>query len=149
MGKEIERKFIVTGKGWRKCADRGKTIRQAYLALTDKISLRVRIIGLRKACITVKSARSGISRAEFECSIPVKDAKELMKYRVGHIIKKRRHAAKVGKTRFEIDVFQGHQDGLIIAEVELPTVRTRIERPEWLGKEVTHDRRYSNANLAQ
>jgi adenylate cyclase len=72
-----------------------------------------------------------------------------MKLRLGHLIKKRRHIAKAGKTKFEIDVFNGDHAGLVIAEVELSTERSRFERPEWLGKEVTKDRRYYNASLAR
>ena len=149
MGKEIERKFLVTGDRWRKRASRGKTIRQAYLTLSKTISLRVRMMGKRKAYLTVQGARAGISRAEFEYEIPFKDARALMKLRVGRVIKKRRYVTQVGKHRFEIDEFEGDQAGLIIAEVELATEKARFDRPDWLGKEVTKDRRYHNGNLAQ
>jgi adenylate cyclase len=96
----------------------------------------------------MKSARLGASRSEFEYLIPLKDAKALMKLRIGHVIKKRRYAASVGKRRFEIDVFQGDHEDLVIVEVELPTEKTDFQRPDWLGKEVTHNQRYYNASLA-
>ena len=148
MPKEIERKFLVSGNEWRKRAGRGKAIRQAYLALTNKISLRVRIVGKTKAFLTIKSAQSGITRSEFEYPIPVKDAQSLMNSRVGRLIRKRRHVVKAGKARFEVDVFDGDHRGLVIAELELVSARTRFKRPGWLGKEVTREKRYYNANLA-
>jgi adenylate cyclase len=148
MPKEIERKFLVSGNGWRKRANRGKVIRQTYLALTETISLRVRTIGNTKAYLTIKGARSGATRSEFEYPIPLKDARALMKLRTGRLIEKRRHVVKVGKARYEIDVFKGKQRGLVIAEIELPTERARFERPHWLAKEVTGEKRYYNATLA-
>jgi adenylate cyclase len=149
MPKEIERKFLVSGSGWRKSASRGKSIQQAYLALTDKISLRVRIVSKTKAYVTIKSAESTAIRAEFEYSIPLKDAQALMKLRAGRVIDKRRHLVKVGKKRFEVDVFKGAGRGLVIAEIELPARRAPFNRPKWLGKEVTGNTRYYNANLAR
>src|SRR5262245_61151740 len=149
MAKEIERKFLVSGTSWRKRARRGKSIRQAYLAFTETISLRVRTIGNQKAYLTIKSAQSGESRSEFEYSIPVADARALMKMRTGRLIKKRRHVVKSGKANFEIDVFKGDHRGLVLAEVELSSQRARFDRPDWLGKEVTGDKRYYNDSLAK
>ena len=148
MAKEIERKFLVSGRGWRKRADRGKAIRQAYLALTDTLSFRVRTVGKAKAFLTIKSAQAGAVRSEFEYPIPLKDARALMKQRTGRLIEKRRHVARAGKARFEIDVFKGDHRGLVIAEIELSTRRARFDRPEWLGREVTDEERYYNFNLA-
>jgi adenylate cyclase len=148
MPKEIERKFLVSGRAWRKHAGKGRAIRQAYLALVDALALRVRIVGNRKAFLTIKSAQSGTTRSEFEYPIPVKDARALMKLRTGRLIEKRRHVVKAGKARFEVDVFGGDQMGLVIAEIELPSKRARFDRPEWLGREVTSDRHYYNADLA-
>jgi adenylate cyclase len=149
MAKEIERKFLVSGGGWRKHADRGKQIRQAYLASTDKLSIRVRIIGKTKAFLTIKTARPGLSRDEYEYAIPVKDAQNLMKLRIGRLIVKRRHNVKVGKSRFEVDVFAREHKGLVIAEIELPSRHATFEQPAWLGKEVTSEKRYYNAQLAR
>jgi adenylate cyclase len=148
MPKEIERKFLVTGNEWRKRAGRSKTIRQAYLALTNTVSIRIRIVGKTKAFVTIKSAQPGTTRSEFEYPIPVKHAQSLMKLRVGRLIRKRRHIVKAGKARFEIDVFEGDHRGLVIAEIELASARARFRRPEWLGKEVTREKRYYNASLA-
>jgi adenylate cyclase len=149
MAKETERKFLVSGNGWRKRADRGKSIQQAYLALTNTMSLRVRTIGKRKAYLTIKGTRSGATRAEFEYPIPLQDARSLMKLRTGHLIKKRRHIVKAGKAHVEVDVFRGKHRGLVIAEVEAPTRRARFDRPEWLSRDVTDEERYYNVNLAK
>ena len=146
---EIERKFLVSGRSWRKRADRGKKIRQAYLAHTDEISVRVRTVGKSKAYLTIKSARPGLSREEYEYAIPVEDARNLMKLRVSRLIVKRRHIVKVGRSRFEVDVFERKLKGLVIAEIELPSRHTIFERPKWLGKEVTGKKRYYNAQLAR
>jgi len=149
MAREIERKFLVCGEGWRKRGGRGKEIRQAYLALTRTLSLRVRTVGKTKAYITIKSAKSQLSRSEFEYPIPVKDARALMKLRTGRIIEKRRHVVKARNTAFEIDVFAGDHRGLIIAEVELPSARSKFDCPDWLGKEITNQKKYYNASLAR
>ena len=148
MAKEIERKFLVTDKSWRKRAGQGKSVRQAYLSRTETASIRVRIVDNAKAFLTIKSSQSGISRSEFEYPIPVKDARALMKLRTGRVIEKRRHVVKAGKACFEVDVFEGDHSGLVIAEIELSGERAQFKRPAWLGKEVTDEKRYYNANLA-
>lgn len=148
MAREIERKFLVSGNGWRKHADRGKSLRQAYLANTAKVSARVRIVGKATATLTIKSEGSTLSRAEYEYAVPVKDARGLLKLCIGHLVVKRRHIVRAGKLRFEIDVFAGRHRGLVIAEIELPSARAKFERPAWLGREITGDKRYYNAQLA-
>jgi adenylate cyclase len=149
MAKEIERKFLVSGRGWRKLADRGVKIRQAYLAHTGALSIRVRMISGSKAFLTIKSEGSDLSRSEYEYAIPVDDARKLMKLRTGRLIVKRRHVVSVGKSRFEIDVFGRKLRGLVIAEIELPSRHAMFERPKWLGKEITGKNRYYNAELAR
>jgi adenylate cyclase len=109
----------------------------------------VRVLGKSKAYITIKSAGSDTTRSEFEYPIPFKDARELMTLRTGRLIKKRRHVVKVGKTRIEVDVFKGDHRGLVIAEVELLSSRARFVPPDWLGKEITGQKKYYNANLAR
>ena len=146
---EIERKFLVSDRSWRKHADRGKKIRQAYLAHTDEVSVRVRTVGKSKAYLTIKTAQPGLSREEYEYAIPVEDARNLMKLRVSRLVVKRRHIVKVGRSRFEVDVFERKLKGLVIAEIELPSRHTIFERPKWLGKEVTGRKRYYNAQLAR
>ena len=149
MGKEIERKFLVTGNGWRKDADGGKTIRQAYLAHTKELTIRVRTIGKNKAYLTIKTAAAELSRDEYEYEIPVEDARKLMKRRVGRLIVKRRYIVEVNRSRFEVDVFGRKLKGLVIAEIELTSRHTLFKHPEWLGKEITGKKRYYNAHLAR
>jgi adenylate cyclase len=149
MAEEIERKFLVSGNGWRKHADRGKEIQQAYLARTGNLSIRVRTVGKRQAWLTIKTARPGLSREEYEYAVPVKDARSLMKLRIGRLIVKRRHIVKAGRSRFEVDVFARELKGLVIAEIELPSRHALFERPAWLGREVTGKKRYYNEQLAR
>jgi adenylate cyclase len=148
MASEIERKFLVTGDSWKAQADRGKALVQAYLASTDKASIRVRTVDDSEAVITIKSAGSGASRSEFEYSIPVDDARELMKLRHGRLLEKRRHTLPAGRLKWEIDVFGGDLAGLVMAEIELPSADADFEQPSWLGREVTDDKRYYNDSLA-
>jgi CYTH domain-containing protein len=149
MPKEIERKFLVTGPGWRKHADGGKKIRQAYLAHTRDVSIRVRTIGKNKAFLTIKSAKAELSRDEYEYEIPVHDARKLMKLRTGRLIVKRRYIVEVARSRFEVDVFARKLKGLVIAEIELTSRHTLFKRPDWLGKEITGKKRYYNSQLAR
>ncbi len=147
MAIEIERKFLVTGEGWRSAVTRHIDIRQAYLAVTDANTVRVRIYG-DTAFLTVKSAGVGLSRQEFEFPIPVAKAEELLALRRGRIIEKRRHIVPAGALKWEIDVFGGALAGLIVAEIELPDEAAAFARPAWLSAEVTGDQRYGNAQLA-
>jgi adenylate cyclase len=149
MPKEIERKFLVTGRGWRKHADAGKKIRQAYLAHTKEVSIRVRTIGKDKAFLTIKSAKAELSRDEYEYEIPIDDARKLMKLRIGRLIVKRRYIVEVARSRFEVDVFARKLKGLVIAEIELTSRHTLFKRPDWLGREITGKKRYYNAQLAR
>jgi adenylate cyclase len=148
MAHEIERKFLVSGENWRSSVTATKSLHQAYLARTDQLSARVRIVDGKEAFLTIKSAGAGATRSEFEYPIPVEDARELMELREGRIIEKVRHIAKIDGMRWEIDVFAGELIGLVIAEIELADEDTGFEHPRWLGREVTHDPAYYNAALA-
>jgi len=149
MAAEIERKFLVAGDGWKAQAGESTDIRQAYLATTDKASVRVRIRDDAEAVLSIKSAVPGTTRAEFEYDIPLEDARQLMQLRGGGMIEKRRYTVVNGKATWEIDVFGGAHKGLVIAEIELPSAQASFERPSWLGEEVTDDKRYYNATLAR
>lgn len=148
MPAEIERKFLVTGSGWAAHAGRPVAIRQAYLAQTGRVSVRVRIKGTDAAFLTVKSAEPGISRLEVEAAIPVHEAEELLELRQGSVIEKKRYQVPFGGLVWEVDVFEGENAGLVIAEVELPDPGFAVELPPWIGREVTDDERYYNARLA-
>jgi len=148
MAVEIERKFLVDGDGWRVAADDGRRLRQAYLARTDALVVRVRIVDEVAARMTIKSATAGMTRQEFEYPVPLADARELMALALGRVIEKRRYVVPAEPGRWEVDVFEGERAGLVIAEIELPDEKSDFVRPDWLGEEVTDDPRYYNAALA-
>ena len=149
MALEIERKFRVHGDGWKRHAVRARRLRQAYLTKNDRLSTRVRIDDDTVATLTIKTTRSGIERHEYEFAIPIADARELMEHREGAIISKVRHIVRNGGLNWEIDVFDGENSGLVIAEIELDRADRVIELPTWIGEEVTDDRRFYNADLAK
>jgi CYTH domain-containing protein len=148
MGTEIERKFLVTGDGWRAGA-RGEQYRQGYLSTSPGRTVRVRVAGER-AYLTIKGARAGLRRAEFEYEIPPDDAEALLaELCEGPIIDKVRYRVAHGGLTWEVDEFAGENAGLIVAEVELLTEDQAIALPAWVGQEVSEDYRYTNAYLSQ
>lgn len=147
MGIEIERKFLVKDDGWRKHIDRSQIYRQGYLKQDGKCTVRVRIGG-NQAHLNIKGASKSISRAEYEYEIPMQEAGEMLdNLCVGSVIEKTRHLVKHGNHTWEIDVFQGDNAGLIVAEIELGAEDESFERPAWLEQEVSGDPRYLNASL--
>ena len=144
MAKEIERKFLVQAS-W-KPQDEGIKIAQGYLSTVPERTVRVRIKG-DKGYLTIKGKNQGISRAEFEYEIPLGDAEELLKLAEQPILSKTRYLEQHGNRLWEIDVFAGENQGLVVAEVELPDEQAEFSRPDWLGQEVSGDVRYYNANL--
>lgn len=149
MPLEIERKFRVTGEGWRPHVTLIRRFRQAYLTKNGRLSVRVRIDGAEAATLTIKTVEPGIQRNEFEYAIPVADAEELLHRREGAVIVKVRHIVPFAGLTWEVDVFEGENAGLVVAEVELQDANQVFARPAWIGAEVTHDRRYYNADLAR
>ena len=149
MPYEIERKFLVRDDGWRASAGGALSIRQGYLTRNGTMSLRIRLIDGVRATLTIKSPVSEIRRLEFEYEIPMTDGAALLGLREGSAIEKLRHNIPWQGLVWEIDVFQGENRGLVIAEIELPHEDTIFEKPDWLGREVTSDPRYSNAHLAK
>ncbi|MGH7582700.1 MAG: CYTH domain-containing protein [Gemmatimonadales bacterium] len=146
MAIEIERKFLVDTDRWHPDPGGGVLYRQGYLS-TDP-TVRVRIAG-DKAVITIKGRPEGISRLEFEYPIPSDDATILLdRLRRGQVVAKRRYRVPFEGDVWEVDVFEGDNAGLVIAEIELPSQDTKVVMPPWIGREVTGDRRYSNASLA-
>lgn len=149
MAIEIERKFLVRNEDWRQNADTGTTFIQGYLIGSKQASVRVRIEG-EQAFLNIKSATLGMRRQEYEYAIPISDARELLQTLCNKpLIEKIRYHLNVGADLWEIDVFSGDNAGLIVAEIELQDEQQQFVQPEWLGKEVTHDPRYYNVNLAQ
>jgi adenylate cyclase len=148
MAREIERKFLVLNDEWRAAAGPGVRLRQGYLAITPQSVTRVRVHGDDKAFITVKSAEKGVSRDEYEYRIPVEDAVKMLRLCAYPVIDKTRFEVDVAGNTWEVDVFAGDNEGLIVAEIELPSEDTVFEKPSWAGREVTQEDKYFNAALA-
>jgi adenylate cyclase len=146
--REIERKFLVVGDAWRKKASHPAIIVQGYLARGRQATVRVRIKDGRSARLTIKSREHGASRSEFEYRIPVKDAKVLLELCGRSRIEKQRYTVVHGKLTWEVDVFTGAHEGLVLAEVELDDAEQPVALPSWIGEEVTSDPSYRNSALA-
>ncbi len=147
MATEIERKFLVINELWREHVISSSTLRQAYLSANENAAVRVRIAD-DEAFLTIKSATVGISRAEFEYGIPPADAEDMLQLRQsGAVIEKTRYKVKCGEHVWDLDIFQGANEGLHMAEVELGSENEQFLLPEWVGEEVSHDHRYLNSNL--
>lgn len=148
MAKEIERRFLVTGEGWREGA-RGVMLRQGFLSAVKERVVRVRVAG-EEATLTIKGIARGLSRAEFEYAIPMDDADYLLNHLcLRPFIEKRRHTVVAAGMVWVVDEFYGENDGLVMAEVELEREDQPVELPPWVGKEVSHDPRYQNSSLSQ
>ncbi len=149
MPHEIERKFLVANDGWREGADQGRRLRQAYLAATDRAAIRVRIEDDVEAALTIKSANPGLTRIEFEYKLPLADAEVLATLHEGSVLEKTRFQVRHAGHNWEIDVYDGDNEGLIVAEVEIESETTAVELPAWVGREVTHEARYYASHLAK
>lgn len=148
MATERERKFLVRGESWKEAVVSRASLVQAYIICGTDRSLRVRIENDTRATMCVKVGPSSLDHDEYEYPVPVADAKELVGHTCGTVIEKTRHLAHFRGYLWEIDVYGGTYEGLIVAEVELENATDHPPLPEWVGLEVTHDRRYSNAMLA-
>jgi len=146
MGIEIERKFLVKNEDWR--VGTPTLFIQGYLSTDAQTTVRVRLAG-SEAMLTVKGKTQGISRAEFEYSIPWADAKEMLKLCDGPLIEKHRWLHPMGDITWEIDEFLGLNAGLVIAEIELDNEDQVFDLPDWVGEEVTQNKRYFNSNLSE
>ncbi len=148
MHKEIERKFLVASKAYRKQATRTYKIKQGYLSTHKKRTVRVRLQD-HKGLLTIKgkSSKSGMSRIEWEKEIDLEEAKALFKMCKKNKIKKTRHIVPVANHIFEVDEFKGKNKGLVLAEIELKTENESFSKPNWLGEEVTQNPKYYNAQL--
>ncbi len=144
MALEIERKFIVKDVSILEGLE-GRHIIQGYLSVLPVVT-RVRIRG-DEAFLTIKARPNGISCDEFEYAIPLDDAHEMLVHCGDWVLEKTRYAIPFGERLFEVDVFHGRHAGLVIAEVELPSVDALVALPAWVGDEVSGDVRYSNAYL--
>ena len=145
MGVEIERKFLVRDRGVLDGAE-GVPYRQGYLSTDPDRTVRVRRAG-EHGYITVKGRSTGASRAEFEYEIPVADVDAMLALCIPPVIEKVRHRIDHSGRVWEVDVFSGANEGLVVAEVELPSEDVEVDLPSWIGDEVTDDPRYFNASL--
>lgn len=148
MPKEIERKFLLRNENWKSQFTSRTIIKQGYLSTEKEATVRVRILG-DKGFLTIKGKTVGMTRLEFEYEIPVQEANELLQLCEKPLIEKERFIVSSGKLNWEIDIFEGDNAGLTLAEVELEDENQKIEIPDWVGEEVTFDSRYFNSNLVK
>lgn len=147
MALEIERKFLVRDTGIIDTLP-GERLTQGYLSHDKNATVRVRIAG-DNAWLTIKGKTEGATRSEFEYAIPVEEAATMLNELCGKgVIDKTRYRLPQGKLCWEIDVFHGDNDGLTVAEIELPSEDTDFDKPAWLGDEVTGEVRYYNSALS-
>ena len=147
MAQEIERKFLVADPSFLKPLT-GYQVKQGYIPGKERSAARIRIRD-SSAFLTLKSETRGITRSEFEYEIPLADAEEMLETLCAppHI-EKTRYVVEWKEHTWEVDVFHGGNEGLIVAEIELATADQAFEKPPWLGREVSQDARYFNSNLA-
>ena len=151
MAVEIERRFLLTGDGWRSLAGEPQPLRQGYLAASaEGVTVRIRLRGADAAWLTLKAAADaiGLVRHEFEYAIPVEDAESLWSL-APHRLEKTRYELSLASGDWVVDQFAGRNGPLLLAEVELPSAQTPLEIPSWCGQEITGDGRWSNAALAR
>ena len=147
MAFEIERKFLVNEKKISaQILKAGEKISQGYLCTEPARTVRIRIKG-GQGFLTIKSVNVGIVRKEFEYPIPLEDAQELLKLCEPNILEKIRYKVDYKGKIWEVDVFGGRHEGLILAEVELSTADEIVTLPDWIEKEVSNDPQYFNSNL--
>ena len=147
---EIERKFLVTSEAFKAEAHSEIKIIQGFLTVDPERTVRIRIKG-EQGFLTIKgiSNEAGTTRFEWEKEIPVDQAASLLKLYLPGIIDKVRYEVKLEDHLFEIDIFEGDNEGLIVAEIELSSVNETYPKPDWLGEEVTGDLRYYNSQLSE
>ena len=145
MATEIERKFLLRDDSWRGLGTSSE-IRQGYLSRVKERTVRVRIRD-EEAFLTVKGRNQGLCRPEFDYEIPTRDAEDMLQLCEGLVIEKTRHRVEYGGLVWEVDEFHSELEGLVLAECELTDPDQEIDKPTWVGDEVTRDPRYFNANL--
>jgi len=147
MGVEIERKFLVKGEPWT--AGQGTSCRQGYLVADPERTVRVRIAG-NQGYLTIKGASQGACRSEFEYTIPLADAEQMLeKLCPKPQIEKVRYRIEYAGLIWDVDEFYGDNRGLVLAEIELDYEDQEVELPPWVCQEVTGESRFYNACLAE
>ena len=147
MAKEIERKFLVAHQAWRESVNTLHVFRQGYLSYDSERTVRVRATEVT-GYLTIKGITEGLTRDEFEYEIPLADALALLQLCERPAIEKKRYIVPNGAHVWEVDVFEGVNEGLVVAEIELGSEDEAFDKPNWLGNEVSGDRKYSNSALS-
>jgi len=149
MATEIERKFLLKDESWRDVCFKGKKYIQGYMTGSDLASVRVRLED-DNAFLNIKSLTLGIVRSEYEYAIPKTDALELLENLcVKPLISKTRYIVLFDNKKWEIDVFEGDNAGLVVAEIELKSENEQFKCPDFIADEVSDDIRYYNVNLVE
>jgi adenylate cyclase len=146
MGLEIERKFLIKNDSWKNEIKKTVSIRQGYLNSEVERTVRIRIQG-EQGVLTIKGKNQNVTRKEFEYQIPLDDALNLLSMCEKPIIKKTRFLIPSNRSTWEIDVFDGENKGLVIAEIELTSEEESFDIPNWLGEEVSSESKYYNSSL--
>lgn len=147
MAKEIEYKFLVDAERWAKVTKpEPHLIIQGFLSKNENLVVRIRIMD-NQGYLTIKGKSDGLSRTEFEYEIPAEDARAMLSEFTGKFIQKKRYAIQIGAHCWEVDVFEGNLEGLILAELEVRSETEMFDKPEWIGKDVSADPAYYNAVL--
>ena len=147
MTLEIERKFLVANDSWKSSVVRSVRIRDGLIANNKGHKARVRIAN-DVATIAVKSRRSGLTRTEFEYVIPNSDAEEMLRIMCeGNVLDKTRHFVSHACNTWQVDVYEGLLDGVVLAEIELTDADQKLTLPDWIGAEVTADPTYRKINM--
>ena len=147
MAKEIERKFLVAHQAWRESVNTIHVYRQGYLSYDSERTVRVRATEVT-GYLTIKGITEGLTRDEFEYEIPLADALALLQLCERPAVEKKRYIVPNGAHVWEVDVFEGVNEGLVVAEIELGSEDEAFDKPNWLGNEVSGDRKYSNSSLS-
>ena len=147
MAKEIECKFLVAHQAWRESVNTIHVYRQGYLSYDSERTVRVRATEVT-GYLTIKGITEGLTRDEFEYEIPLADALALLQLCERPAIEKKRYIVPNGAHVWEVDVFEGVNEGLVVAEIELGSEDEAFDKPNWLGNEVSGDRKYSNSALS-
>jgi len=147
MAIEIERKFLVVDRGWNNSIARSVRIRDGLIANNNGQKVRVRIAN-GVATIAIKSRRRGPARTEFEYAIPYSDAEEMLRTMCGgYVLDKVRHFVSYASNTWQIDVYDGLLEGVVLAEIELTDADQKLTLPDWIGEEVTADPAYRKVNM--
>ena len=146
MALEIERKFLVIDDSWKNSIIRSVHIRDGLIASDNGRKVRVRISN-QSATITIKGQHVGVARPEFEYSIPLSDAEELLRMCGSRHLEKRRYFVPHEGLNWQIDVYEGMLKGFVLAEIEMKTANQTFNVPRWIGREVTTDPKFRKVNM--